>query len=196
MPNDFTPTFFNELDDTPAHAWALLARGVADRRSAFHTPTLITQTISGAPAARTVVLRACDVPARTLRFHTDERSAKVAEIERMPRVIVHGYDFKSKAQLRLEGHARVMEASSDAARAAWLGSQESSRMIYAQTHAPGAPINAPAQGDGRDGAAEENFSIIMVVIDAFEWLYLHHAGHRRARFAWQPEGWRGQWLAP
>ncbi len=113
MREDDKPAFFDNLNATRTQAWALLARGVADRRSGFHTPTLVTVSLDGAPDARTVVLRACDVQERTLRFHTDARSEKVAQIARDPRVMVHAYDFKSKAQLRIEGRARVLNAASD-----------------------------------------------------------------------------------
>lgn len=196
MRDDDKPTFFDDLDATRTHAWALLARGVADRRSGFHTPTLVTVSLDSAPDARTVVLRACNVQERTLRFHTDARSGKVAEIAREPRVLVHAYDFKSKAQIRLEGRARVMDATSDVARTAWAASHEMSRLCYAQACPPGAPIEAPELGELRDADGERNFNVILVEITAFEWLYLFHAGHRRARFEWTSGEWRGRWLAP
>ena len=44
-----------------AHALRLLARGAADRRAAFHTPTLSTVGLDGRPRARTVVMRGLDV---------------------------------------------------------------------------------------------------------------------------------------
>ena len=36
------PGFYNDLDASLAHAWAMIGRGVADRRSAFHTPVVAT----------------------------------------------------------------------------------------------------------------------------------------------------------
>ena len=36
------PSFYNDLDGTLAESWRLIARGMADRRSPFHHPTLAT----------------------------------------------------------------------------------------------------------------------------------------------------------
>ncbi len=71
-----------------------------------------------------------------------------------------------------------------------------SRLCYAQTCSPGAAIEAPALGDQRGASGESHFNVILVEITVFEWLYLFHAGHRRARFEWTSGEWRGQWLAP
>ncbi|NBR79124.1 MAG: pyridoxamine 5'-phosphate oxidase, partial [Alphaproteobacteria bacterium] len=58
----------------------MLERGAADRRSAFHTPTVATIGLDGRPRLRTIVLRACDTANRSLRFHTDARSDKINEL--------------------------------------------------------------------------------------------------------------------
>ena len=71
------PGFYNNLDGSLAHAWAMIGRGVADRRSAFHTPVVATVDETGAPSQRVMVLRAADSAARTLRLHTDQRFGKV-----------------------------------------------------------------------------------------------------------------------
>ena len=74
-----------DLDDVLAESFRLLARGVADRRSPFHTPTLASLNADGAPSLRTVVLRGFDPARRELRVHTDARSAKLAELAAEPR---------------------------------------------------------------------------------------------------------------
>lgn len=210
------PLFYDDLEGTRLEAWKLLTRGVADRRSPFHTPTIATVGLDGAPRMRTVVLRAAEPSARLLRFHTDARSGKVAEIARDPRVGVHVYDARSKIQLRLDGIARVHPWPAQRAQAAWDASRPQSRACYAQALAPAAVIAAPHEGEARAGEGVENFNIVEVEVNAIEWLYLFHAGHRRARFVWEsentqnhpggaPQGavrvgceanWQASWLAP
>ena len=73
------PDHHNDLAATLKFAWASVGRGVQDRRSAFHTPVLATQSPDG-PQARVLVLRAADAQARILTFHTDTRSAKLSEL--------------------------------------------------------------------------------------------------------------------
>jgi pyridoxine/pyridoxamine 5'-phosphate oxidase len=68
-------------DDLPAilaHAWTLLVRGGADRKSPVHTPVIASVDEHGLPHARVMVLRKADPAAATLRLHTDARSPKVA----------------------------------------------------------------------------------------------------------------------
>lgn len=191
-----TPAFYDDLEATRLEAWKLLTRGVADRRSAFHTPAIATTGLDGAPRVRTVVLRAADPTQRLLRFHTDARSGKIAELARDPRVGVHVYDARHKIQVRLEGRARIHPAASPRAQEAWDSSRPQSRACYAQVASPAAPLAAPHEGDARTGDGAENFTAVEVDIHALEWLYLFHAGHRRARFTWSGEAWRGVWLAP
>jgi len=190
------PLFYDDLEATRLEAWKLLTRGVADRRSPFHTPAIVTVGLDGAPRVRTVVLRAAEPSARLLRFHTDARSGKVAEIAREPRVGVHVYDARSKIQVRLDGVARVHPWPSPRAQASWEASRPQSRACYAQALAPAAVIATPEDGAAQAGEGIENFNVVEVDVAAIEWLYLFHAGHRRARFVWTGEGWVGNWLAP
>ena len=70
--------------------WSFLEKGVVDRNSPFHTPTLITLESDHA-AARTLVLRGVDKTAQTLRFHTDKRSKKIEQINVNQDALVHIY---------------------------------------------------------------------------------------------------------
>ena len=113
------PGFYNNLDGSLAHAWAMIGRGVADRRSAFHTPVVATVDETGAPSQRVMVLRAADGAARTLRLHTDLRSEKLVHIGEQPRVSMAFYDASAKLQLRLgaQAHIHVQDGVADQA---WL----------------------------------------------------------------------------
>jgi pyridoxamine 5'-phosphate oxidase len=199
--NESAPSYYNDLDETLAESWRLIARGVADRRSAFHHPTVATLAMDGRPRLRTVILRACDVSHRSLRFHTDVRSEKVSEIRRDPRASLHFYEPSSKIQLRLEGVATV-NMDNDVADAAWAESRDFSRQAYGIMPGPGAEIPAgadftlPEPSHEATAPGRVNFCAVTVKIKSLEWLYLASAGHRRALFRWDSSGAKGQWLTP
>jgi len=199
MTSPAPPDFYDDLDLTLAEAWRLLVVGAADRRSAFHTPTVATNGGDGAPAIRTIVLRAADQATRTLRFHTDRRSAKFADISRDARVALHAYEAPAKVQLRVAGRARLHGFGDPVAKMAWTGSQRQSRLCYGQHAEPGQvlddPVAALAGTDDPDGG-EVHFTAVVITVARLEWLYLASAGHRRARYEWTGENWRGHWLAP
>jgi len=184
-----------KLEQVLADAFGRLARAVADRRSAFHTPTLATVGPDGAPEARTLVLRGFDAEARAVRLHSDARSGKVAALAREPRAQLHLYDAGAKLQLRLSGRATV-HLGDDVADAAWGGSRDFSRMCYAVEPAPGTPVEAPpaAPRDAEGGRA--NFAVILLRFDLLESLELAAEGHRRARFDWCGGAPHATWLVP
>lgn len=191
--------FAGSLEDALGAAWDALCRGAADRRSAFHTPVAATRGLDDQPQARTVVLRAADSSARTLRFHTDRRSPKYAELERDARIQLLFYDAAAKLQIRAPGRA-VLHTAGDLADRAWAQSRPFSRACYAQHAAPGSstgsPLAAPVQEDPEDGRSV--FVAVEVRLNALEWLWLDHAGHRRARHGWNDAGESivATWLAP
>lgn len=184
------------LAEVRAEAFRRLAHGVADRRSAFHTPALATLGPDGAPAIRTLVLRGFDPGTRTLALHTDRRSGKWAELAAEPRAALHAYDAAAQVQLRLSGRA-ALHAGDAVAAAAWAGSGPGSRLSYGIAPAPGTPVPEPPPAPREaEGGGEAHFAVILLRFDRMEWLHLHHAGHRRARFHWRPEGLEETWLVP
>lgn len=192
------PDWADDLDHARAEAWRLLSAGASDRRSAFHTPTIATSALDGRPRLRTVVLRSVDTGAQTLRFHTDRRSDKIAELTRDPRVAAHFYDPAAKIQLRAEGKASLHHDDA-VAQAAWQASQRMSRICYGTAPAPGSPIAAGGAFSLPEltpeiEAGRENFVAVVVHVQRLEWLYLAHGGHRRALFD-EVTGTR-VWLVP
>lgn len=194
------PDHYDDLDAILMTAWDMIAAGAEDRHAASHTVTLATVGTDGAPRARIVVLRGCSPDARHLRVHTDRRSAKVDELAAEPRCSVLHYDPEAKIQVRLDARATVTIDGGDWMDA-WAATQGFSRECYRVTDPSGAPLTHPS--DARfsadatnDGA--DNFAVILITVDAVEWLYLHNEGHRRARFSWNgaTAAWTGQWLVP
>lgn len=90
-----------------AESWALLMRGATDRRSAAHTPIVATVDGDGHPDQRVMVLRDVCGDTRRLRFHTDARSPKCAQLVSGAAAHVLVYDPAAKLQLRIGGHASV-----------------------------------------------------------------------------------------
>ncbi len=193
---DVRPPFADDLEQTFSYAWDCWARGVRDRRCAFHTPGVATIGLGGEPRVRTVVLRGADRRDGSLRFHTDIRGVKVAEIERDDRVAVMAYEPRWKFQVRVEGRARI-HAGEEIANDAWKASRMMSKLCYGVHPAPGAAI-----GEGDDfrlpetpdeiEAGQENFAVVLVRVSRLETLFLEHSGHRRAVF----ENGEARWLSP
>ena len=161
----------------------VLARGVKDRRSPFHTPGLATVSPEGLPEIRTVVLRGCNPQTRKLRFHTDTRSGKIADMQKQPQAALHFYDPGAKIQLRVR--ARLELLTGEAYASAWDNTRPMSRECYQVTQAPGSPLSTPgdvvfdaaATNDGAD-----HFAPVVAHVRQIEWLYLAARGHRRALF--------------
>jgi len=193
---DILPSHADDLDEVLAEAFRLFSRGVADRRSAFRTPTIATVGPDGAPRIRTMVLRRFEPAARRLTLHTDQRAAKLSEIDHQPRVAVHVYDARAAVQVRLS--ARVLVHVADhLAREAWEAGAPSSHTCYAVNPAPGTVVAAPPPAATDRDAGFVNFAVLAMTFDTLEWLWLYHAGHRRARFDWADDGsYSAAWLVP
>ena len=185
-------------------AWRLLKRGAADRRSPMHTPVVASVADDSRPDARVMVLRAADRGAASLRFHTDARSPKCADMDGRP-VSVLAYHPGEAMQLRIAGVAHVIGDGS-LADAIWAQSTPFARRCYLAEQPPGTRLAAPASGlpawvEGREPMLEElvparaNFALVMVEISEIDWLHLAQTGHRRAVFR-SGGGWAGEWLAP
>ena len=197
-PND--GAFYDDLDGSLVEAWRLLEEGAIDRHSPCHTPSLGTLDADGLPTVRTVVLRAVERKARLLRFHTDLRSHKVAEIAAQPMVALHAYHPGRKIQLRLAGQALV-HRDDKVAREAWQASRSFSRLCYGVEPGPGVAIEASSDWrQGEDGSAEaesfRNFGAVLVTVQSLEWLYLAARGHRRALYDWRSGSLSKTWLVP
>ncbi len=187
-------------------SWALLASGVASRKSPMHAPVVSTIDETGWPSQRVMVLREANRDTRKLRFHTDSRSAKVGEVERINKVNILAYDPDAAIQLRITGMGYT-ENDGNVADAAWESSTLFARRCYLAELAPGQMIAQPKSGlpDWIEGKmptpdqikpARANFAVLKIDVLAIEWLHLANTGHRRAKLNFVDDAWLGNWLIP
>ena len=187
-----------------AHAWSLLVRGGADRKSPVHTPVIASVDADGLPHARVMVLRKADPAAATLRLHTDARSPKVTQLSGKP-VSVLAYHPVEQVQLRITGTARI-STDDDVVDGFWDQSTPFARRCYLAEHPPGTPLPGPSSGlpawiEGQQptldqiAPARANFATLWIEVTAIDWLHLANSGHRRAVFR-ADDGWAGEWVAP
>lgn len=186
------------LDAALALAWSLLEEGARDRRSPFHVPTLATVDANGLPQARTVTLREADPLTRHLRFNTDARAPKFAEMQASGTIALHVYDVTRKIQVRVQGlvHLRLED---ERAADVWDKTPGMSRECYRMGCAPGAEVDdvdSVPRNALDDAGGQAHFAVADVTVTAIDWLFLRASGHMRAGFdlTTDPAGMR--WLAP
>lgn len=204
---DELPSFYNDLGLSLDAARMLIITGAQDRHSAAHVPIVATIDDHGAPSQRVMILRECDWENRRLRFHTDIRSDKVAQIGGNIAASVLIYDEAAKLQLRMTGTAQIV--TGPGTQPAWQQSAPFARRCYMADRAPGGVSSVPTSGlpawiegikpsEEQLAPARENLALLHVTFRRIDWLYLAHAGHRRAVFEWNDtaDAWHGQWLVP
>ncbi len=205
--NQPLPDYYDDLGLSLLAARDLLITGAANRRSGAHTAVVANIGPYGAPSQRVMILRECDWQGRRLRFHTDARADKVAQIQNAPQLSVLIYDDTAKLQLRITGTAHI--SAGGAADAAWHESTPFARRCYMAQAAPGSISEGPTSGlpDWIEGAqpteeqlvpVQANFAMLHCQFDRIEWLFLANKGHRRAVFSWDDaaQDWTSNWLVP
>jgi hypothetical protein len=153
---------------------------------------------AGMPQVRTVVLRDADEQGGAISFHTDARSAKVAELRADPRIALTGLDLGNLLQIRLEGRAQICADEAER-RAVWNAARPHTLILYRTPFAPGTPLNVPEAGHVQEPGSDDgyaNFCVVRVVLDKLEYLDISSDGHRRAVFRRNGDQWPGTWVAP
>ena len=139
------PAYYDDLGLSFEEAWNLVEAGSTDRNSPAHTPTVGTVDETGAPQLRIMILRDASRDTRTLRFHTDLRSMKAAQVRNNGATSVLFYDMSAKLQIRMSGQTQLLPIG-DVADAAWSNSTPFARRCYMAEAAPGLPIAGPSSG--------------------------------------------------
>lgn len=194
------------LQDIEKDCWLRILNGSLKGKDAFHTPT-IANVKDGIANIRTVVLRQVNTKAKTLSLHTDIRSGKLNAVQENNNLSWHFYDASSRFQIRLGGQASLHH--NDAlADEAWQKCSSNSRKTYLTQLAPSTKSEIPTSGllpvheqnnipIETTEVGRQNFGIITCKANWMEWLWLNHAGHRRAAFEYMPnETFEASWLIP
>jgi 3-hydroxyisobutyrate dehydrogenase len=206
MPNKDQITIENvnySLEDLEIDTWDRLFIGATKSRNPFHTPSVATID-RGEVSLRTVVLRKALAKERELRFHTDIRSPKWKELSLNPSISALFYDAGDRIQLRVKGNA-VLHHTNDLTAEAWKNTTSSSRRCYLTLHSPSSFVEIPTSGLSVDieqenftleetEAGYSNFGIVSIQVQSIDWLWLNHAGHRRALFDYTDGHY--QWMIP
>ncbi len=197
-----------ENEELLSKIFAMLTRGVADRKSPLHTPTIATVGADGSPQARIVVFRKFLHEERKLIFHTDLRSPKIEEIRADPRISWLFYHPGEKLQFRIAGEATIHDDENDALKLKqWQATWAFGRRCY-MGEAPSLIVAEATSGmsaelENREPTIEEsevgfpNFAVVSTQIISIDCLELHAKGHRRSLFKWYENGEpEMNWLTP
>jgi pyridoxamine 5'-phosphate oxidase len=190
------PDCYNDLGVSLRTAWAMLARSVVDRACGFHMPVVASVDADDKPQARTMILRQVNIAERTLTFHTDIRSPKIAQWHQRNDVCVLFYDHGEKIQLRISGTVSLHHDDAGADEA-WLTSRASSQLTYGSHATPGSIIAAPSPAETQlSDDARKHFCMVVIKATSLEWLHLAPEGNRRALFTWPNDNMTATWLQP
>jgi pyridoxamine 5'-phosphate oxidase len=191
------------LSDLEKDIWNRLVNGAVRSRDPFHTPSVASHCGNDI-SLRTVVLRRAVPESKELRFHTDTRSKKWQELIVNPSISALFYDTADRIQIRVKGRA-VLHFNNDITTAAWQKTSLSSRRCYLTNFDPSSFTDHPTSGlpehiEQEKFTLEEseigyqNFGIVSIQVQNIDWLWLHHAGHRRAFFGYTDGSF--QWMIP
>jgi len=191
------------LSDLEKDIWNRLVNGAVKSRDPFHTPSVATHSGNDI-SLRTVVLRKAFPESKELRFHTDTRSKKWQELIVNPSISALFYDAADRIQIRVKGRA-VLQFNNDITAAAWQKTSLSSRRCYLTNFDPSSFTDHPTSGlpehiEQEKFTLEEseigfkNFGIVSIQVQNIDWLWLHHAGHRRAFFDYADGSFK--WMIP
>ena len=191
------------LPELEQDCWDRLVSGAVKSRTPFHTPSIATLH-QGDVSLRTVVLRKTLPTERELRFHTDVRSPKWQELSQNPSISALFYDAIDRIQLRVKGNA-ILHQTNEITAEAWQKTTLSSRCCYLTEHSPSSFSAISTSGLSEDIENENftiaesekgysNFGIVSIHVQSIDWLWLNHAGHRRALFDYEKESFH--WMVP
>ena len=183
------PKFYDCLEETKKEIFSLLFQGVNKRKSNFHNLVLSTIGLDNNPNSRVVILRNFSPDELSRNIHSDLRANKITEIKNKKKVSLVFYDDNKKIQLRIRGDAKVAESS----KKSWNKLSNWSRRCYLAVDKPGSESKLPTAGFPENYKNEaptteeselglKHFSVIKVMVDEIEWLFLASQGHRRALF--------------
>lgn len=193
------------IEELLSHCWQRLTNGSILAKHPYHTPAIATMD-GNIPVIRTVVLRKVQPTERILIFYTDYRSPKIKQIMRNNNISWLFYDAKANIQLRVKSVAEVHHQS-EIALYHWKNSRLSSRKCYLVQPAPSVISDIPTDGlpdflqhveltEENIAIGYDNFAVVTCKVSSIDWLLLDRNGHRRARFDYDDEEVKMNWVLP
>jgi pyridoxamine 5'-phosphate oxidase len=174
--------------------WQTLSRASHDKHHTWRTPALATVGPLGADA-RTVVLREVDTQTQELRFFSDSRAEKIAQLQAQPQALLLMWSPQISWQLRLRAKITV-QTEGLAVSSRWARLRLSpAAQDYLAPLAPGSLCQTPGGSPEPATQISEQrhyFALLTAQVLAIDWLELHASGHRRAMFDEQG----ARWLVP
>ena len=193
---DKLPNLYKNIDETLESAKLILSEAVSNTQTLFHTPVVST-IHENKIVSRVMVLREFNFDKKILRFHTDNRAAKIDNITKNSSSTVIGYDPDLKIQIKMQGHTEV-HIDDEVAKMAWNESTPRSKKCYSVKGGSTKEIEDPQDYDIQDFIVEDgykNFAVLIFKFQSLEFLYLKSSGHRRAIHKWD-DNQTSTWLVP
>jgi pyridoxamine 5'-phosphate oxidase len=170
------------LSEIQAALWQEMRRAAQDKHHAWRTPALASVGPQGADA-RTVVLREVDAQTQELRFFSDARAEKIAQLQAQPQATVLMWSPQLSWQLRLRVQMSV-QTEGLAVSSRWARLRLSpAAQDYLAPLAPGSACQTPGGAPEPATQVSEQrhyFALLTAQVLAIDWLELHASGHRRA----------------
>ena len=190
------PNSYSHINETLDSAKLILSEAVSNTQTLFHTPVVSTMN-ENKIVSRVMVLREFNFDKKILRFHTDNRAAKIDNLTKNPSSTVIGYDADLKIQIKMQGEAKV-HIDDEVAKIAWNESTPRSKKCYSVKGGSSKKIENPGDYDITNFEVEDgyqNFAVIIFNFLSLEFLYLKSSGHRRALHDWYDD-YSSTWLVP
>lgn len=190
------PNLYKNIDETLESAKLILSEAVPNTQTLFHTPVVST-IHENKIVSRVMVLREFNFDNKILRFHTDNRAAKIDNITKNSSSTVIGYDPDLKIQIKMQGQTKV-HIDDEVAKMAWNESTPRSKKCYSVKGGSTKEIEDPQDYDIQDFIVEDgykNFAVLIFKFQSLEFLYLKSSGHRRAIHKWD-DNQTSTWLVP
>ena len=187
---------YSDISETLESAKLILSEAVPNAQTLFHTPVVSTMH-EDKIVSRVMVLREFDFDKKLLRFHTDNRAAKIKNLKQNSSATVIGYDPDLKIQIKMQGVANV-HINDEVTEMAWNESTARSKKCYSVKGGSSKEIPDPEEYDITNFEVEDgykNFAVIVFKFNSLEFLYLKSSGHRRALHSWDDE-YSSTWLVP
>ena len=187
---------YSDISETLESAKLILSEAVPNAQTLFHTPVVST-IHEDKIVSRVMVLREFNFDEKLLRFHTDNRAAKIKNLKQNSSATVIGYDPDLKIQIKMQGVANVY-INDEVTEMAWNESTARSKKCYSVKGGSSKEILDPEEYDITNFEVEDgykNFAVIVFKFNSLEFLYLKSSGHRRALHSWDDE-YSSSWLVP